>query len=109
MVGNGYNSGSGYYHGCRTYHNIYIEVSLREIHVVQTSSSGQIRSANVTDLELGAIPSSIPVAHAVSEESKTIEEKLEGLERVKRILTKNEYEEKKAKILADLLKRRPSH
>jgi hypothetical protein len=109
MVGNGYNSGSGYYHGCRTYHNIYIEVSLREIHVVQTSSSGQIRSANVTDLELGAIPSSIPVAHTVSEESKTIEEKLEGLERVKPILTKNEYEEKKAKILADLLKRRPSH
>lgn len=112
MGGPSYYSGDGYHGGYRTYHNVYIEIVMAHMTVVQTTATPAYASAVVVaDPEIGAgypssnvyaSPSAPPQSAVASTSSQSIQNRLEQLDNAKHLLTTKEYDAKRAEIMADL-------
>ena len=116
IVAGGYYSGTG--SGYRTYHNVYIVASLADINVVSVGSDANRVAPSLTrDLEAGSpdpyIAQNIPVAEVIeptitdsAEEddavSLSVKKRMKKLNKIKALLTTEEYERKRDEILADI-------
>lgn len=110
VVGGSYSGSESSY---RAYHDIYIEASLSDINVVPIIASAPYVS-RVGDLPMHDLEANVPVAHATEvppddaensgsgNNKSSVESRIEKLERVKHLLTTQEYEEKRDEILADI-------
>jgi hypothetical protein len=107
VVGRGYyDSGSNYY---RTYHNIYIEASLSDINVVPMVPTTAVVASHPEDLEAGhATLNDVPLAHATTLASedgynkRSEQQRMVRLNRIRHLLTEEEYEKKRNEILANI-------
>ena len=102
--GAGYYNGSSYGGGYRTYHNVYIEISMANIpvHATVTMTQAQASIPTVSATPVVSSNSPFPDPELGTTTTQSVQGRLEELEKVRHFLTHEEYNTKRKEILADM-------